>query len=535
MPDTSSNDFGLCSEFCGRSLSGDCTNRKDIFASDNSTTFKGNYKPKSINYLDGPIVNGYTGSGLITINDFTFKNKFSLLLFNKISGTLKSQNPVAGIMGLGVGSQIWNQLVDNAYEQTIGFAFPNSNCAVGSITFGGLDSRFISVTDSLISTSHNKISLGGYSSEFFKKLNATKANDGNWIMPTPVPISFDVTTDSGVIGVKIPSCNMIQGKCVSIFDDSSGPLNSIILGAPFLQHKVATSISTLQLTIISQPIITPQPQPTDSFILTLTGSFISTGLAIPTDSFWHTGPSIPTDVSRSTDLSITIGSPIPTRLPTHTRLFQPTSSSPTDSSQTANLSRGTSQPIGSSSTNSSRPTNSSLPTDSSRHIGLLPTGSSQHTGALPKGSLPTASSRHIGALPKGSLPTNSSRHTGLLPKDALHTDSSRRTGSLPKDSLPTDSFRRTGSLSKGSLPTDSSRHTGTLPKGSLPTHSSRHTGSLPKGLLPTDLSRNKSSSPTNSPRSINTSLLPTHLPQPTGSSIPTGSPQSTGLQDRLHL
>ncbi|CAG8733667.1 8002_t:CDS:2, partial [Gigaspora rosea] len=669
IPDTSSNDFGLCSEFCGRSLSGDCTNRKDIFTSENSTSFKGNYKPKSINYLDGSIVNGYTGSDFITINSFTFKNKFSLLLFNKISGTLKAQNPVEGIMGLGFSSQyacqiiIYNFLqsnrVFNVDTKNIFKISTLNNTTYWKIRIGLIwidESPLIiptPVTDSLISTSHNKISLGVYSSEFFKNLNATKASDGNWIMSTPVPISFDVITDSGVIGVVVPSCNMIRGKCVSIFDDSSGPLNSIILGAPFLEtiyfiidnddhtirianknnfcpisnpkeepskeknpplppplppfppfppplppfpplppplppfgplppplpppqkQKGATSISTLQLTITSQPIITPQPQPTDSFLPTLTGS-----------------------------------------------LFQPTSSSPTDSSRTINLSRGTSQPIGSSFTDSSRPTNPSLPTNSSRHTDLLPTGhtgslpkvplstdssrhtdslpkgslptdssqhtglllkgslptdSSRHTGLLPKGSLPTDSSRYTGSLPKGSLPTDSSRHTNTLPKDSLPTDSSRRTGSLPKGllhtdssrhtgslpidssrhtvslpkgslptdssrrtgslpkgSLPTDSFRHTGSLPKdssqhtGSLPTDSSRHTGSLPKSSLPTDSSRHKGSLPKGSLPTDLSRNTSSSPTDSPRSINTSLLPTHLPQPIGSSIPTESPQSTG-------
>ncbi|RIB19613.1 aspartic peptidase domain-containing protein [Gigaspora rosea] len=732
IPDTSSNDFGLCSEFCGRSLSGDCTNRKDIFTSENSTSFKGNYKPKSINYLDGSIVNGYTGSDFITINSFTFKNKFSLLLFNKISGTLKAQNPVEGIMGLGFSSQVYLR-VFNVDTKNIFKISTLNNTTYWKIRIGLIwidESPLIiptPVTDSLISTSHNKISLGVYSSEFFKNLNATKASDGNWIMSTPVPISFDVITDSGVIGVVVPSCNMIRGKCVSIFDDSSGPLNSIILGAPFLEtiyfiidnddhtirianknnfcpisnpststvltsftstttvltsftstttmltsftitissftatipsftvtipsftfsipvptseeepskeknpplppplppfppfppplppfpplppplppfgplppplpppqkQKGATSISTLQLTITSQPIITPQPQPTDSFLPTLTGSFISTGPTIPTDSFRHTGPSIPTDVSRSTDLSITIGSSIPIRLSTHIRLFQPTSSSPTDSSRTINLSRGTSQPIGSSFTDSSRPTNPSLPTNSSRHTDLLPTGhtgslpkvplstdSSRHTDSLPKGSLPTDSSQHTGLLLKGSLPTDSSRHTNTLPKDSLPTDSSRRTGSLPKGllhtdssrhtgslpidssrhtvslpkgslptdssrrtgslpkgSLPTDSFRHTGSLPKdssqhtGSLPTDSSRHTGSLPKSSLPTDSSRHKGSLPKGSLPTDLSRNTSSSPTDSPRSINTSLLPTHLPQPIGSSIPTESPQSTG-------
>ncbi|CAG8793211.1 18560_t:CDS:2, partial [Gigaspora margarita] len=667
--DTSSNDFGLCSEFCGRSLNGDCSDRTNIFASDNSTSFKGNYRPKSINYLDGSIVNGYTGSDFITINSFTFKNKFLLLLYNKLNGALKAENPVEGIMGLGFSSQIWNQLAGNAYDQTIGFALPNGNCAVGTITFGGMDSRDFNadtnniykistlndttywkiqinriwidespliiptpVTDSLISTSHNKISLGGYSSEFFKNSNATKASDGNWIMSAPVPISFDVTTDSGVIGVEVPSCTMIQGKCVSIFDDSSGPLNSIILGAPFLQtiyfiidnddHTIRianksnfcpnsnSSTSTVLTsftsttpsftsttpsfttpsftftipnptgknaapikTLLPPPIIgpqpqstdsflptltgslistgPPQPQSTDSFLPTLTGSFISTGPPTPTGLFRHTGSSIPTVASRRTDLSIIIGSSISTRLPAKSPTH--TGSSPTDSSRTTNSSRGTSQPIGLSPTGSSQPTS---PTDSSRHTGLLPTNSFRHTSSLPKGSLSTDSSQHIGTLPKGSLSTDSFRHTSSLPKGSLPTDSSRHKGSLPKGLLPTDSSRHKGSLPKGPLSTDSSQHIGTLPKGSLPTDSSRHKGSLPKGslstdssqhigtlpkgslptdssrhtgTLPTDSSRNSSSLPTDSSRSINTSLLP---PQPTGSSIPTESLKPT-ISSRL--
>ncbi|RIB10586.1 aspartic peptidase domain-containing protein, partial [Gigaspora rosea] len=181
IPDTSSNDFGLCSEFCGRSLSGDCANRQDIFASDNSTSFKGNYKPKSINYLDGSIVNGYTGSDFITINSFTFKNKFSFLLYNKINGALKAENPVEGIMGLGFSSQIWNQLADNAYDQTIGLALPNSNCAVGTITFGGMDSRFISDTNNIY-----KISTLNDTTYWKIQVNLIWIDESPLIIPAPV-------------------------------------------------------------------------------------------------------------------------------------------------------------------------------------------------------------------------------------------------------------------------------------------------------------------------------------------------------------
>ncbi|CAG8635088.1 7210_t:CDS:1, partial [Dentiscutata heterogama] len=100
IPDISSNDIGLCNP-----LSESCNSRKNIFISDNSTSFKGTYKPRSINYLDGSSVSGFTGNDFITFNDFTFKDKFSLILFDKINGALQSQSAVEGVMGLGFGSQ----------------------------------------------------------------------------------------------------------------------------------------------------------------------------------------------------------------------------------------------------------------------------------------------------------------------------------------------------------------------------------------------------------------------------------------------
>ncbi|CAG8801525.1 25165_t:CDS:1, partial [Dentiscutata erythropus] len=80
IPDISSNDIGLCD-----SLSKSCNNRKNIFNSDDSTSFKGFYKPSSINYLDGSSVSGLAGNDFITFNGFTFKNKFSLILFDEIN------------------------------------------------------------------------------------------------------------------------------------------------------------------------------------------------------------------------------------------------------------------------------------------------------------------------------------------------------------------------------------------------------------------------------------------------------------------
>ncbi|CAG8855147.1 17899_t:CDS:2, partial [Gigaspora margarita] len=153
---------------------------------------------------------------------------------------------------------IWDQLASKGYDQAIGFAFPNYPCPVGSIAFGGIDARFSNnpneifsvptlndntypkieistiwvnetpldfpTIDAIISTNYNKVSLGNYSTDFFKALGANKTDDGNWVVPNPVDISFDLITDSGLlIGAVIPrdlSCNMIMGQCISIFDDS---------------------------------------------------------------------------------------------------------------------------------------------------------------------------------------------------------------------------------------------------------------------------------------------------------------------------
>ncbi|CAG8853572.1 31057_t:CDS:2, partial [Gigaspora margarita] len=196
-------------------------------------------------------------------------------------GALQAESNVEGIMGVGLSYQIWDQLASKGYNQVIGFALPNFVCDFGSVAFGGMDLRFSNkhfnidsnetfsistpndstypkikiimiwvnrtaldfpVIDAIISTNYNKISLSNYSTEFFTKLGAKKTINGNWIVPNPVDISFDVKTDSGtIIGITIPSnltCNIINGQCISIFDDLPGPINSsnsIILGIPFIQ------------------------------------------------------------------------------------------------------------------------------------------------------------------------------------------------------------------------------------------------------------------------------------------------------------
>ncbi|KAF0544027.1 hypothetical protein F8M41_003130 [Gigaspora margarita] len=201
-------------------------------------------------------------------------------MLDKINGILKNQSAVEGVMGLGFGSQIWNQLASNGYLQVIGITLPNFICSIGSIAFGGIDLRYISndppnppkihniptlngtdyptievktirvnntslnfpVINAIISTSYNKVSLGSFSTEFFTKLGANKTSDGNWIVPNPVDITLDVTTDSGpIIGITITSnltCNsMSKGQCISIFDDKFGPLNNtIIIGALFVKN-----------------------------------------------------------------------------------------------------------------------------------------------------------------------------------------------------------------------------------------------------------------------------------------------------------
>ncbi|CAG8811612.1 27767_t:CDS:2, partial [Gigaspora margarita] len=233
IPDISSNDIGLCSQICYNGEVGSCNNRIDYFDSENSTTFEGAFKTETINYLDGSNVSALLGYDYITLDKYQFKNKPLLSLFDEINGALEYQSVVEGIMGLGFGSSIWNQLASDGYLQVIGIALPNFICSIGSIAFGGIDLRYIytdppelhyipTLNDTdyptitinmiwvnktplnfpainvIISTSYNKISLGNFSTEIFTKLGAKKTSDGNWIVPDPVDITFDVTTYSGL-------------------------------------------------------------------------------------------------------------------------------------------------------------------------------------------------------------------------------------------------------------------------------------------------------------------------------------------------
>ncbi|CAG8836999.1 23469_t:CDS:2, partial [Gigaspora margarita] len=273
IPDTSVNDIGVCSELCNQSSTGSCNNRQHIFNSKNSSSFSQNGTKGSINYLDGSTAKGLFGNDFITLNNFGFANKFSFLLYSQIFGALQAESAVEGIMGLGLSSQIWDQLASKGYDQAIGFALPNSVCDFGSIAFGGIDTRFsknsneifniptlndstypkieivtiqvnrtlldFPVIDAIISTNYDKVSLGNYSTEFFKALGATKVK-GSWVVPNPVDISFDLLTDSGqIIQATISSkltCIMIKGQCISVFDDSFVPSNSILIGIPFIQN-----------------------------------------------------------------------------------------------------------------------------------------------------------------------------------------------------------------------------------------------------------------------------------------------------------
>ncbi|KAF0544026.1 aspartic peptidase domain-containing protein [Gigaspora margarita] len=274
MPDTCVNDIGICSELCYQSTTGSCNNRQHIFDSKNSSSFSQNGTKGSINYLDGSFANGIFGNDFIILDNFGFANKFSFLLFSQINGALQAESAVEGIMGLGLSSQIWSQLASKGYDQAIGFALPNSVCDFGSIAFGGIDSKFSNssnnvfniptlndstypkieivtiwvnrtlldfpVINAILSTNYNKVSLGNYSTEFFKALGAKKVKEG-WVVPNPVDISFDLLTDSGqIIQATIPSnltCIMVQGQCITVFDDSFVPSNSILLGIPFIQVK----------------------------------------------------------------------------------------------------------------------------------------------------------------------------------------------------------------------------------------------------------------------------------------------------------
>ncbi|KAF0497152.1 hypothetical protein F8M41_020777 [Gigaspora margarita] len=250
IPDISSNYIGLCSQLCYKGEVSNCNNRINYFDSENSTSFDGNFKTETIDYLDGSIVSAVNGFDYITLNNYVFKDKTLLSLFDEINGTLETQSAVEGVMGLGFGSPIWNQLASDDYLQVIGIALPNFICSIGTIAFGGIDLRYVyndppnspavfnniptlnntdyptiainmiyvnnsplnfPVINGIISTSYNKFSLENYSTEFFTKLGANKMSDGDWIVPNPVDIAFDVTTDSGlIIGIVLSSfltCN----------------------------------------------------------------------------------------------------------------------------------------------------------------------------------------------------------------------------------------------------------------------------------------------------------------------------------------
>ncbi|CAG8655741.1 13798_t:CDS:10, partial [Gigaspora margarita] len=261
IPDTCINDIGICSELCYQSITSNYNNRQHIFDSKNSLSFSLNGTTGSIDYLDGSFAKGLFGNDFITLGGFGFANAFSFLLFSQISGALQTESAVEGIIGLGLSSQIWNQLANNGYDQAIGFALPNSVCdfdpneifnipTLNDSTYPKIKINVIwikntplafPVIDAIISTNYNKISLSSYSTKFFKTLGATKLKDGS-LVSNPVDILFDLSTDSGlIVGAIIPSnltCNMINEKCISIFDDLPGPLNStnsIIIGKSFIQ------------------------------------------------------------------------------------------------------------------------------------------------------------------------------------------------------------------------------------------------------------------------------------------------------------
>ncbi|KAF0522619.1 hypothetical protein F8M41_015511 [Gigaspora margarita] len=203
IPDISSNYIGLCSQLCYYGKDDSCNNRIDYFDSLNSTTFNGTYKTELINYLDGSNVSAVTGFDYITLNNYTFKDKTLLSLFVEMNGTIETQSAVE---------------VNDDYLQVIGIALPHFICSIGSIAFGGIDLRYI-YTDppelhyipTLSDTDYPTITINmiwvNKTPLNFPAINAPKkTSDGNWIVPDPVDITFDVTTNSGlVIGIIIPS------------------------------------------------------------------------------------------------------------------------------------------------------------------------------------------------------------------------------------------------------------------------------------------------------------------------------------------
>ncbi|CAG8740067.1 2833_t:CDS:2, partial [Racocetra persica] len=262
--DLTTTEFVVASQFCKRS---GCANRQNIFDSKSSKSFRSSFgKSQPIKYLDGSSVSGTSGADSLTFNTFSNSNpKFGstkIILAKQISGLLRAQAAVEGVMGLGAKSPIWNQLQRSRLDQVVGIAIPLGNCKVGSIAFGGLDSRFVNgplyntslkssnsstysvsinvlyvggiplnstVIDSILDIENERISLGKFSREFFGLLKAKKKSNG-FFAKNPVDISFDVTlSDDEIVQFTLPKSSICEsgtrkGKgCITIFDDKPGP------------------------------------------------------------------------------------------------------------------------------------------------------------------------------------------------------------------------------------------------------------------------------------------------------------------------
>ncbi|CAG8462786.1 13267_t:CDS:2 [Cetraspora pellucida] len=275
VPDISSNEFVVTNQFCKSQLN--CNNRKNVFNSGFSKTFKPSTQQKNgpIKYLDGSSVSGSSGNDYITFSQSKSKFQADIFLAKKIDGLFQTQATVEGIMGLSRESQLWKKLDESNLDQVIGFALPLDNCNVGSISLGGIDNRFIkgplhsisrlqasepfhsikinaayvgdipvdvTAIDSILDTRSNRISFGKASSDFFNLINATKSPEG-WKVPNPVNISFDITLNNNqIVKFELPSnaiCDRSIGSgkdCIVVLDDGSGPLNTWIFGTPFLQN-----------------------------------------------------------------------------------------------------------------------------------------------------------------------------------------------------------------------------------------------------------------------------------------------------------
>ncbi|CAG8818968.1 5622_t:CDS:2, partial [Racocetra persica] len=276
-PDIITTEFVVASQFCKRS---GCANRQNVFDSKSSKSFRSSFrKSNPIKYLDGSRVSGESGTDLLAFSKSDTKFRTNIILANQISGLLRTQAAVEGVMGLGAKSQIWNQLKSSRLDQVVGIALPLGKCDVGSIALGGLDTRFINgpmynislnsskstysisinalyvgglpinstVVDSVIDTRNDRISLEKASREFFRLLKAKKSKSGGFVVPNPIDVSFDVILDDDkIVQLTLPNstiCDSNTGtgigegskNCLSIFDDKSGPKGEITLGRPFLQ------------------------------------------------------------------------------------------------------------------------------------------------------------------------------------------------------------------------------------------------------------------------------------------------------------